>query len=45
MNIEHFGPLINTWTIRIESEHSFFKQIITRSKNKINVTKTMAEHK
>ena len=37
------GPLINLWTMRFESKHSYFKQCIRSSRNFINVTKSLAE--
>lgn len=38
-----FGPLIKVWAMRFESKHSFFKNIIRRMHNFINVTKSLAE--
>nr|XP_054922870.1 uncharacterized protein LOC126523536 isoform X1 [Dermacentor andersoni] len=39
----HFGPLINVWTLRFESKHSFFKNCVRSSKNFKAVAKTLAE--
>ncbi len=40
--IENFGPLRYCWTIRFEGKHEQFKQIFRRSKNRINVCKSLA---
>ena len=37
-----FGPLINFWTLRFESKHSYFKRSIRSCKNFVNVTSTLA---
>ena len=41
--IEVFGPLINVWGMRFESNHAYFKQCIRTSKKFINVTGMLAE--
>ena len=38
-----YGPLIKVWTLRFESKHMFFKGLIRRLQNFLNVTKTMSE--
>lgn len=38
-----FGPLIQTWTMRFESKHSYFKRCIRSSQNFRNVTKSLAD--
>ncbi len=40
-----FGPLIHCWTMRFEAEHNEHKQVSARTKNRINICKTMAKHK
>lgn len=42
--IRVFGPLINTWTIRFEGKHSFFKKVIHETQNCKNVALTLARH-
>lgn len=42
MNIRKFGPLIKT--LRFESKHSYFKNSISSSRNRVNVSKSMATH-
>lgn len=37
-----YGPLINTWTLRFEGKHNYFKEIARTSKNRKNVCKTLA---
>ena len=37
-----FGPLRNVWCMRYEGKHSYFKQLIGRSKSFKNVPKTLA---
>lgn len=41
--ILEYGPLIRVWTLRFESKHSYFKQVIKHSQNFINICKTLAE--
>ncbi|CAG9763786.1 unnamed protein product [Ceutorhynchus assimilis] len=41
--IKCFGPLRHLWTLRFESKHRYFKNIIKHSQNFINILKTMAE--
>ena len=41
--IEKYGPLIHTWTMRNEAKLSFIKQA-SRSGNFKNVAKTIANH-
>ena len=38
-----FGPLIRMWSLRFESKHSYFKQVIRQSHNFVNVAKMLAE--
>ena len=38
-----FGPLIQTWTMRFERKHSYFKRCIRSSQNFRNVTKSLAD--
>lgn len=40
--IREMGPVILTWAMRMESKHSFFKDIIQSTKNFININKTLA---
>ena len=35
---KRYGPLINLWTMRMESKHSFFKNVVRSSKNFKNVS-------
>ena len=42
-HIEKYGPMISTWTIRYEAMHEYYKDIIRKSKQHKNITKTMAE--
>ncbi|PIK50491.1 hypothetical protein BSL78_12620 [Apostichopus japonicus] len=37
-----YGPLINTWTLRFEGKHNYFKETARTSKNRKNVCKTLA---
>lgn len=41
--MEHFGPLEHLWTLRFESKHAYFKNIIRRVMNFKNVDYTLAE--
>ena len=41
--IYEFGPLINLWTMRMESKHTFFKRAARSAQNYKNVTKTLSE--
>ena len=43
--IREYGPVIHTWTIRFEAEHEYYKQIIHRTRNTKNITKTFSETK
>ena len=38
-----FGPLIHMWTLRFESKHSYFKDIIRSPGNFMNVSYTLAK--
>ena len=38
-----FGPLVHCWTLRFEGKHFTFKQISWRTKNRKNLTRTLAE--
>lgn len=38
-----FGPLILVWTMRFESKHPFFKNVVRKVTNFINVTWTMSD--
>ncbi|XP_071839080.1 uncharacterized protein [Apostichopus japonicus] len=38
-----FGPLINTWTLRFEGKHNYFKEISKTTKNRKNLCKTLAQ--
>lgn len=38
-----FGPLINTWTLRFEGKHNYFKEISRPTKNRKNLCKTLAQ--
>lgn len=40
---KQFGPLIRFWTMRFESKHSFFKNVIRHTRNFKNVPKTFTE--
>lgn len=40
--ILHFGPLKHLWTLRFESQHSFFKNVIRHCKNFKNVTRSLS---
>lgn len=40
--LKEFGPLVNCWTLRFESKHSYFKDVTYRLKNKKNICKTLA---
>lgn len=37
-----FGPLIKLWTIRFESKHSYFKNVVAASKNFKNLTSMLS---
>lgn len=37
-----FGPMVNYWSFRFESKHSYFKEISSRMKCRRNVLKTFA---
>ena len=39
--VQVFGPLIHSWTMRLEGKHEFFKQIFHGSKNIKNICKTL----
>ena len=41
-HIKKFGPLIKT--LRFESKHSYFKRCIANSRNRVNVSLSMARH-
>ena len=38
-----FGPLIRLFTLRFESKHMFFKEVVRSCKNFINITYTLAK--
>ena len=38
-----FGPLIHMWTLRFESKHSYFKDIVHSNDNFVNVSYTLAK--
>lgn len=40
--IRSMGPIVFFWVMRMESKHQFFKRIAQRTKNFINLKKTMA---
>ena len=40
--IQHFGPLIECWTIRFEAKHSFFKKVVRDVNNFKNILFTLA---
>ena len=40
--IMQFGPLINVWTLRFESKHSYFKEVLRQRKNFKNVALTLS---
>ena len=42
VNIKKFGPLVKT--LRFESKHSYFKRSIANSRNRVNVSYSMARH-
>lgn len=39
---KYFGPLVHCWTMRFEGKHNFFKQASFRTKNRINLCKSLA---
>lgn len=39
----HFGPLKHLWTLRFESAHQYFKNVIRHSQNFKNVTRVLSE--
>lgn len=41
--IRSMGPVIWFWVMRMESKHQFFKRVAQKTKNYINLKKTMAE--
>lgn len=41
--MKQFGPLIRFWTMRFESKHSYFKNVIRHTRNFKNVPKTCTE--
>lgn len=40
--IRAMGPVIFMWTMRMEAKHHFFKQLIHKKKNFVNVLRTMS---
>ena len=40
--ILHFGPLKHVWTLRFESKHSYFKNVVRHVKNFRNITATLS---
>ncbi|KAG1673824.1 hypothetical protein GQR58_015387 [Nymphon striatum] len=40
--MKNFGPLIHLQTIRFEGKHNYFQELIYRTKNKINICKSLA---
>ena len=41
--VREYGMLRNVWTMRFESKHSYFIEIVRRTKNRKNLCKTMAK--
>lgn len=41
--IRAMGPVVFFWVMRMESKHQFFKRIAQRTKNFVNLKKTMAQ--
>lgn len=41
--IRRFGPLLHLQTLRFESKHNYFKELVCRSKNRKNMCKSLAE--
>lgn len=37
-----FGPLVHLQTIRFEGKHNYFKELVYRTKNKMNICKSLA---
>lgn len=40
--IRAMGPVILMWTMRMEAKHHFFKELVRKKKNFINLTKTLS---
>ena len=40
--ILQFGPIIHMWTLRFESKHSYFKNVVDSTGNFVNVSLTLA---
>lgn len=40
--MEQFGPLVNCTTMRYEAKHSYFKDLARKTKNRKNLSKTLA---
>lgn len=38
-----FGPLIHLQTLRFEGKHNYFKELVSRTKNRKNICKSLAE--
>lgn len=41
--IRAMGPVIHFWAMRMEAKHQYFKRIAYRTKNFVNIKKTLAE--
>lgn len=41
--IKSMGPVIRFWAMRMEAKHQFFKQIVYKTKNFVNIKKTLAD--
>lgn len=41
--IAYFGPLVHLWTLRFESNHTFFKRCASKLHNFKNICKTVTE--
>lgn len=41
--IRSLGPVIKFWAMRMEAKHQFFKRIVYKTNNFINIKKTLAK--
>lgn len=41
--IKSMGPVVRFWAMRMEAKHQFFKQIVYKTKNFVNIKKTFAQ--
>lgn len=41
--IKAMGPVVRFWAMRMEAKHQFFKQIVAKTKNFVNLKKTLSE--